>query len=402
MKNSLKIFLLLLTYVLIAVCTFGVVTWMYQVPVPQIEKLDYQLYIGIAAGVVGLILGFIAAFANTKKKKAEKTAPAEEVTKAAEPEETVTETPVETEPADEQINEMPVEETAEVTEEAVAEEVPAEDIPSEEEAVEEPAFEEAPAEYEEPAVEEAYAEPQEEPQPEEPAFEETGEEYQEPAFEEIKEAEIEAPEETFEEVTEAPAEETRAFIPVIEEPAESVSAEVPPVVIVSPLGPRNTRKVETIEEQVDDEELEEAIRDTEEPTLFDMIDEVDETVERLEQSEEQAEELPEEPQQREVSDEYEAMPMLEKQDLSDTQESFIHDSRVSYMNEEGKPQFVITQNIEKVVDIPEEEKKPNFEGYDVRAEKMARVSSFINKVLTAILIAALLFGIYWLYTKYFS
>ena len=51
MKNSLKIFLLLLTYVLIAVCTFGVVTWMYQVPVPQIEKLDYQLYIGIAAGV---------------------------------------------------------------------------------------------------------------------------------------------------------------------------------------------------------------------------------------------------------------------------------------------------------------------------------------------------------------
>ena len=94
MKNSLKIFLLLLTYVLIAVCTFGVVTWMYQVPVPQIEKLDYQLYIGIAAGVVGLILGFIAAFANTKKKKAEKTAPAEEVTKAAEPEETVTETPV--------------------------------------------------------------------------------------------------------------------------------------------------------------------------------------------------------------------------------------------------------------------------------------------------------------------
>ena len=41
-----------------------------------------------------------------------------------------------------------------------------------------------------------------------------------------------------------------------------------------------------------------------------------------------------------------AMPMLEKQDLSDTQESFIHDSRVSYMNEEGKPQFVITQNID--------------------------------------------------------
>ena len=358
---------------------------MYQVPVPQIEKLDYQLYIGIAAGVVGLILGFIAAFANTKKKKAEKTAPAEEVTRAAEPEETVTETPAETEPTAEQVNEMPVEETAEVTEEAVAEVVPAEDIPAEEEAVEEPASEEAPAEYEEPAVEEVYAEPQEEPQTEEPVFEEAGEEYQEPAFEEIKEAEIEAPEETFEEVTEAPAEETRAFVPVIEEPAESVSAEVPPVVIVSPLGPRNTRKIETIEEQVDDEELEEAIRDTEEPTLFDMIDETEETVERLEQPEEQA-----------------AMPMLEKQDLSDTQESFIHDSRVSYMNEEGKPQFVITQNIEKVVDIPEEEKKPNFEGYDVRAEKMARVSSFINKVLTAILIAALLFGIYWLYTKYFS
>ena len=132
-----------------------------------------------------------------------------------------------------------------------------------------------------------------------------------------------------------------------------------------------------------------------------MIDETEETVERLEQPEEHAEEQPEEIQ-REVSDEYEAMPMLEKQDLSDTQESFIHDSRVSYMNEEGKPQFVITQNIEKVVDIPEEEKKPNFEGYDVRAEKMARVSSFINKILTAILIAALLFGIYWLYTKYFS
>ena len=72
------------------------------------------------------------------------------------------------------------------------------------------------------------------------------------------------------------------------------------------------------------------------------------------------------------------------------------------MNDEGKPQFVITQNIEKITEIPEEEKKVNFEGYDVQAEKMARISSLINKGLTAILIAALLFGIYWLYTKYFG
>lgn len=382
MKNSLKIFLLLLTYVLIAVCTFGVVTWMYQVPVPQIEKLDYQLYIGIAAGVLGLILGFIAAFANTKKKKAEKTAPAEEVTKATEPEEPADETPVESETATEVIAEPVFEEASEAPAEEPVErfEESVEEISSDEEL---PAVEEEPEVIAE--VEDDYqlTEPEDAPRND---------------FDEDRTEELVLEEQPEEKGMIEPNDITQVITPIVEEPVEVINADAPPVVIVSPLGPRGTRKIETIEEQVDDEELEEAIRETEEPTLFDMIDEAEETVVKFEQPEEQPEEI----QQREVSSEYEAMPMPEQQDLSDTQESFIHDSRVSYMNEEGKPQFVITQNIEKINDIPEEEKKPNFEGYDVRAEKMARVSNFINKVLTAILIAALLFGIYWLYTKYFS
>ena len=370
MKNSLKIFLLLLTYVLIAVCTFGVVTWMYQVPVPQIEKLDYQLYIGIAAGVLGLILGFIAAFVNTKKKSGERVVPVQQEAEVAEPETEESETPAVSEPEVEESAETANEEPAESIEEPVEEA---------QEPVEIPVIEEEPAVM--PAVEDDY----QLTEPEGTSNEE---------YEETNSDELFIGDQSEERGMVEPNDITQVITPIVEEPQEVLNSETPPVVIVSPLGPRNTRKIETIEEQVDDEELEEAIRETEEPTLFDMIDEVEETVEKVEQ--------PEAVQEPEVSSEYEAMPMPEPQDLSDTQESFIHDSRVSYMNEEGKPQFVITQNIEKIDDIPEEEKKPNFQGYDVQAEKMARVSSFINKVLTAILIAALLFGIYWLYTKYFS
>jgi ATP-dependent Zn protease len=86
--------------------------------------------------------------------------------------------------------------------------------------------------------------------------------------------------------------------------------------------------------------------------------------------------------------------------MSETQENFIGESKVSYIDEEGKPQFVITQNMETIREVPEEEKKKNFVGYDVQAERRARMASTLNKILTFILIAALLAGIYFVYTKY--
>lgn len=351
MKNSLKIFLLLLTYVLIAVCTFGVVTYIYQVPVPYINNINYQLYGGIGAGVLGLILGFVAAFAKGKKAKA-----AKEVVKAAE---APVETREETEKTEEvkTIEETPAEEAA--VETPVVEEVQpveaAEELSDEEEEVSIDVPEETKAAAEEVAEEIAPVEEQAEDMSEEQKIE--------------------------------PDDITRAFAPVVE-PVEPLNNPVP-TVIVSPLGPRNIKKDEVIEEVVSDEELAnysepevEEIREPEEIKEPEAIEDVF----ALEQ-----------PEKEEVKAE---VPVPQPLSISETQENYIGESSVSYIDDEGKPQFVITQNMETVREIPEEEKKKNFVGYDVQAERRAQMASTLNKILTIIMIAALLAGIYFVYTKY--
>ncbi|MBR0473470.1 MAG: hypothetical protein IJJ19_00555 [Erysipelotrichaceae bacterium] len=360
MKNSLKIFLLLLTYVLIAVCTFGVVTYIYQVPVPYINDINYQLYGGIGAGVLGLILGFVAAFAKGKKAKA-----AKEVVKAAE-------APVETR------------EETEKTEEVK----PVEEAP-EEAAVETPVVEEVqPVE----AAEELSDE-------EEEVSIDVPEETETPVEETIEE--IAPVEEQMEEISEEekiePDDITKAFAPVVE-PVEPLNNPVP-TVIVSPLGPRNTKKDEVIEEVVSDEELAdysdpEPAEVKEETPAEAPVEEINETVE--EQPVEEEVNTEESVHEEVKAEEPVAQPII----MSETQENFIGESKVSYIDEEGKPQFVITQNMETIRDVPEEEKKKNFVGYDVQAERRARMASTLNKILTFILIAALLAGIYFVYTKY--
>ena len=350
MKNSLKIFLLLLTYVLIAVCTFGVVTYIYQVPVPYINDINYQLYGGIGAGVLGLILGFVAAFAKGKKAKA-----AKEVVKAAE-------APVETR------------EETEKTEEVK----PVEEAP-EEAAVETPVVEEVqPVEAAEELSDEEEEVSIDVPEETETPVEET--------IEEIAPVE-EQTEEMSEEEKIEPDDITKAFAPVVE-PVEPLNNPVP-TVIVSPLGPRNIKKDEVIEEVVSDEELAnysdpEPVEVKEEAPAEAPVEEINETVEEQPAIEEAKVEAP----------------VPQPISMSETQENFIGESRVSYIDEEGKPQFVITQNMETIREVPEEEKKKNFVGYDVQAERRARMASTLNKILTFILIAALLAGIYFVYTKY--
>ncbi len=350
MKNSLKIFLLLLTYVLIAVCTFGIVTYIYQVPVPYISKPDYQLYGGIGAGVLGLILGFIAAFSkNRTAKETVKAAPVAEKTEeqeTAEPAETAEpEEPAES--AVENIGVAPVvEPVAETLSEPAAEELPWEKMTSEEVA--------------EPEVEEV-------------------------KIDETETADIPVEEEgTPQEEVIEPDDITKAFAPVIE-PVESLTAPIP-TVIVSPLGPRNFRKEEIVEEKISDEELASILRSD------DDIPEVQETMEEISAE-------TEEPVTKTVEETYE--PELQPA-ISETQENFISDSRVSYIDDEGKPQFVITQNIETVKEVNPEEQKKNFVGYDVQAERRARMSLFISRILTFILIALLLYGIYYVYTHYLN
>ncbi|MBQ9037814.1 MAG: hypothetical protein IJ115_10220 [Erysipelotrichaceae bacterium] len=346
MKNSLKIFLLLLTYVLIAVCTFGVVTYIYQVPVPYINDINYQLYGGIGAGVLGLILGFVAAFAKGKKAKA-----AKEVVKAAE-------APVETK-----------EETDKTEEVKPVEEAP------EEAAVETPVVEEVqPVEAAEELSEE-----------EEEVSIDVPEETETPVEETIEE--IAPVEEQMEEMSEEekiePDDITKAFAPVVE-PVEPLNNPVP-TVIVSPLGPRNIKKDEVIEEVVSDEEL----ANYSDPEPVEVKEE--ETI---------VEETPAVEEQPVIEEAKVEAPIPQPISMSETQENFIGESRVSYIDEEGKPQFVITQNMETIREVPEEEKKKNFVGYDVQAERRARMASTLNKILTFILIAALLAGIYYVYTKY--
>lgn len=350
MKNSLKIFLLLLTYVLIAVCTFGVVTYIYQVPVPYINDINYQLYGGIGAGVLGLILGFVAAFAKGKKAKA-----AKEVVKPAE-------APVETSEETEKTEEVkPVEEAPE---EATVETPVVEEVQPVE------AAEELSDEEEEVSIDV--------PEETETPVEET--------IEEIAPVE-EQTEEMSEEEKIEPDDITKAFAPVVE-PVEPLNNPVP-TVIVSPLGPRNIKKDEVIEEVVSDEELAnysdpEPVEVKEEAPAEAPVEEINETVEEQPVIEEAKVEAP----------------VPQPISMSETQENFIGESRVSYIDEEGKPQFVITQNMETIREVPEEEKKKNFVGYDVQAERRARMASTLNKILTFILIAALLAGIYFVYTKY--
>ena len=161
------------------------------------------------------------------------------------------------------------------------------------------------------------------------------------------------------------------------------------------MGPRNIKKDEVIEEVVSDEEL--ANYSDPEPVETREVQGNEEVTEPVEEQPVEEEVNTEESVHEEVkAEEPVAQPII----MSETQENFIGESKVSYIDEEGKPQFVITQNMETIREVPEEEKKKNFVGYDVQAERRARMASTLNKILTFILIAALLAGIYFVYTKY--
>ena len=165
---------------------------------------------------------------------------------------------------------------------------------------------------------------------------------------------------------------TRVFAPVDEEKIVQAHASVPTVELVSPLGPKGTKK-KTIE--IKEEEKEDYII----PDIaFTVSDD-------------------------EIEEETEAPKPEEAIDLSKTQERFIKESNLSYISEDGRPQFKITENIPRVTDIPEiiVEENEDFVGYDDIAEKKDRVSGIINGVIAFLFVLLAIVIIFMIYVKFF-
>ncbi len=89
--------------------------------------------------------------------------------------------------------------------------------------------------------------------------------------------------------------------------------------------------------------------------------------------------------------------------LTKTREQFITRSNISYIDESGKPQFRVTQEIKKV-EVSDEELGigKDFEGFDVRAERNERINHILNTIITLLAIRLALIVIYYFYTKFFG
>ena len=451
MRFFKRFIVLLLVYALAALSTFGIVTWYYQINV--LEKLEYQLYGGIGAGVLSLLTGLLLVIVKKRKKPAKQADKTEKkIETAAVKAPAVEEHGIKVDeiPQQPDLPEMPV------SVEPLIEETPVEEIHAEEETVPETASEEI-----------------SEPETAEPEIEETVEEKPEETLEEAVPAEESVVEETLVAEAEEPVEEpdinimeTTTAMPVIsplqEEVdgivTEDVEVDMAPAAseavdmdnvsavdvqkgpeevkqafvddttrvistaaindylakirktgntevskdnadkseILLPLGPKPqvTRTPEPVEEPAVEETPEENI--TVEP-----VEAVTENVAPVEE----AAALPDVPEITEEQPELILRPLPEKEEneikLSQTQEHFITKSTNSYIDETGKPQFKVTQEI-KTVKIDEEEKGKNFVGFDVKAEREEKVAHFLNTVIAILVIRIVLILIYYLYNRFFG
>ena len=89
--------------------------------------------------------------------------------------------------------------------------------------------------------------------------------------------------------------------------------------------------------------------------------------------------------------------------LTKTREQFITRSNISYIDESGKPQFRVTQEIKKV-EVSDEELGigKDFEGFDVRAERNEKINHILNTIIALLSIGLAMIVIYYFYTKFFG
>ncbi len=88
-------------------------------------------------------------------------------------------------------------------------------------------------------------------------------------------------------------------------------------------------------------------------------------------------------------------------DLTSTQQTYINQSKVSYIDETGMPQFKITQKIPTVsedTEVGEEDYKRHYE----RESKAERISDILNKIIVVLFIGLILLGMYILFIKFFG
>ena len=380
MRLFIRLIVLILVMALTRAATFGITTWYYRIPV--LKNATTQLYGSIAAAVLALLAGLILVPSKKKKKP---------VTK-------VEEKPVKKE-------EKKIE-TAKVITEPMG--ITVDEIPQQ------PDLQEMP-EYDEPDIDlfhTSMALPVIDEEEEEAHVEDRTIALQ-PYIPEVSEPEVELPQEVAKEekpfvddttrvISTASIKEYLDHVEKGEKVTEtSVSNAAAPKfqTVVSPFGPRTQKSREPEPEVVTEPEqiIEEPVREepVEEPEVFeDTQGAIDWSAGDQQIKEEVPEYQPEpQPETQEVPD----------VTLSRTREQFITRSNMSYIDETGKPQFHVTEEIKKV-DISDEELGigKDFEGFDVKAERAEKVNHILNTIITILVILLLMIVIYYFYTRFFG
>ena len=380
MRLFIRLIVLILVMALTRAATFGITTWYYRIPV--LKNATTQLYGSIAAAVLALLAGLILVPSKKKKKP---------VTK-------VEEKPVKKE-------EKKIE-TAKVITEPMG--ITVDEIPQQ------PDLQEMP-EYDEPDIDlfhTSMALPVIDEEEEEAHVEDRTIALQ-PYIPEVSEPEVELPQEVAEEekpfvddttrvISTASIKEYLDHVEKGEKVTEtSVSNAAAPKfqTVVSPFGPRTQKSREPEPEVVTEPEqiIEEPVR--EEPVVEpEVFEDTQGAIDWSAGDQQIKEEVPE----------YQPEPQPETQEVPDvtlsrTREQFITRSNMSYIDETGKPQFHVTEEIKKV-DISDEELGigKDFEGFDVKAERAEKVNHILNTIITILVILLLMIVIYYFYTRFFG
>ena len=392
MRTFFRLIVLILVMALTRAATFGITTWYYRIRV--LEDATAQLYCSIAAAVAALLIGIFLVPSKKKKKQPVK---------------------VEEKPKKE---EKKIE-TAKVIQEPMG--ITVDEIPQQ------PDLQEMP-EYEEPDIdlfhtsmalpviseEEEAAENAAEPELQNPGIEDISE------F--IQEEEKPFVDDTTRVISTASIKEYLDHVEKGEKVTEtSVSNAAAPKfqTVVSPFGPRKTQseeEEEKYEEIVPEEEpyTEELVHEenfSEEPVYEEPVQEepaeqenvIEQTQDAIDWSagdDQIKEEIPEYQPQLQPQKEADEVPDVT---LSRTREQFITRSNMSYIDETGKPQFHVTEEIKKV-DISDEELGigKDFEGFDVKAERAERINHILNTIIAVLAIRLALIVIYYFYTRFFG
>lgn len=345
-----KILTLLAGYVLAFAASFGLITYFYNVPLSFLPGIEYQLYGGIAAAALSVVCGLILVFARpskaSRRQQAEQSdAAAEQLRRqvlAQQDAEAAAQPPVQ--PAE-----------APAAEETVEAAVPAEEAP------------EAAASADGPAEGSAAPQPQEVPDL------------------------------------------TQVYQPVREDTAVAMEARVPRVELTSPLGPHPEMVQPAAPQPQPVEDLPQpqpqpAVSGEEIPTVeLSVPEDAPAATEDIARPEEEAApatteiEIPQ--PQPQAEDETPAARSDGR--LTATQENFIAKSNVSYIDEQGHPQFRVTEDFKTIQDDGEEEGE-SFEGYDRQAEKEERVSQVLNRIITVLAILLVLILLYMGYVRFFG